>query len=236
MNALRRLCPSGRVVVAASGRIAIPRRAISFPLVHELGRDDVAVAQLDAVPPDLLVYHGELIAFAHVLNEIDIPFEDAREIHDELVRHAGLNAGLEQRRADHAVRADRAHLELALERGRLEPGGVTSDREDTDVVELTPQRQDLRAVVSDLETVAGLDELEPAPYVRKRNEVREIAEAQAVALEQRVEGVAALDEQLDNGPRKVREGRFGRGRLGDLKLRLGDRDRRRADRTRRDFG
>ena len=71
----------------------------------------------------------------------------------------------------------------ALECARLELEPFTSDREHADVVELAPQRQDLIAVVSDLETIPRLHELEAAPYVRHRYELREIADAEAVAPE-----------------------------------------------------
>src|SRR4029078_9648990 len=110
------------VVVGAPVRVAISSRSICLALVHELGRDDLAVAQLDAVPPDLLVENGELIAVANVLNEIDVPLEDAREVHDELVRHARLHSGFEQRRSNGSVSSDRAQFDLALERARLELG------------------------------------------------------------------------------------------------------------------
>src|SRR5262249_20116716 len=130
--------PVRRVVAGATVRVAIPRGSIRLPLVHELGRDDLAIAEFDAVPPDLLVEDRELIALAHVLNELDVPFEDAREVHHELVRHAGLHSGFEQRRTNDAVRANWTHLELALERARLEPGLLAGDREHADVVELAP--------------------------------------------------------------------------------------------------
>src|SRR5262245_33548681 len=44
-----------RVVARASRRVEKARRAKRFALVHELRRDDLAVAQFDAVAPKLLI-------------------------------------------------------------------------------------------------------------------------------------------------------------------------------------
>ena len=180
-----------RVVVGVAARIFVARSAVRFALVHELGCDDLAVAQLHAVAPDLFVDDRELVALAHVLNEVDVPLEDARHVHRDLVGHARRDAGFEQRRLDHAVSAARANVEPPLERRRLESRGCARDGQDLHVVELAAQRQDLTVAMRNRDAVARLQQLESGADFGQRHELGEVGETQAVAAEQLLERVAA---------------------------------------------
>src|SRR5262245_768829 len=53
-----------RVVARASRLVDEARRAKGLTLVHELCRDDLAVAQFDSVAPELLINDGELVAYS----------------------------------------------------------------------------------------------------------------------------------------------------------------------------
>ena len=83
------------VVVDVAGSVVVASRSVRRALVDEFRGDDVAVTQLHAVAPQLFVDHREFVAFANVLHEVDVPLEDARHCHDQLVRHAGVDARIE---------------------------------------------------------------------------------------------------------------------------------------------
>src|SRR5262249_5693208 len=74
-----------REVVAVPVAVAKTRCPVCLALINEFSRYDVAVAELDAVAPQLFVDDGELIAFTHVLNEVDVPLEDPRHVHYEAI-------------------------------------------------------------------------------------------------------------------------------------------------------
>ena len=113
------------------------------------------------------------------------------------------------------------------------PDVVASDRQELDLVELSPQRQHLSVAMRDLEPVSGLQELQRSAGVGQRDHRREIRKAQAVAAEQDLEGVAALHEQVEGHARQLgrrcgRElgyGGFRRELDGNRRLRGRDDDR-----------
>src|SRR5210317_874808 len=70
----------GEVVAAPLVRL-VTNGAKSLPAVNELGRKNLAVAQILAVLPYLFVQHQEFVVRPYVECEIDVPGKNAREIH-----------------------------------------------------------------------------------------------------------------------------------------------------------
>src|SRR5690606_26211480 len=80
--------------------------------IDELGGENAAVGDLLAVTPELLVDDPELVAFADVEREVDVPAKDAGDVHDQLVGQAGVVAGLVKGRANRVA----GDLDDALDR------------------------------------------------------------------------------------------------------------------------
>src|SRR6185436_6045548 len=117
-----------RVIAGATGRVVEACRAKRLALVDELRRDDLAVAQFHAVAPEFLIDDRERIAFAGVLNEVDVPFEDARHVHDRSIRDAGRRAGLEEGAPNLAVAARDSYVDVSLDRVGGEAGLFARNR------------------------------------------------------------------------------------------------------------
>ena len=113
-------------------------------MIHELCRDDLAVAQLHAVAPQLFVDDGELVAFADVLNEVDVPLENAGHVHRAFDRRCRRPCRL--RTASFESRRGRPSCGCRLSRSRsfaAKPDSSPGDRQQLDVVELAAQREHL---------------------------------------------------------------------------------------------
>ena len=183
-----------------------------------------------SVAPQRLVDHGKRVATANVLDEIDVPLEDPGHFHRQGIGNAGPERRLEQRCVDLPVSVDRASLEIAFGRDGFEPAFSAPDLKQFDRVDFTDQLQDRAVTVRDLNLVAGFQHTQILGGVGKHGHLGEIGELQAVAPEQDLQGIAAVDEQIDGrgvckpGRGGLLELRADEGRRGGLRLRCGQLD------------
>jgi hypothetical protein len=167
-------------------------------LIDELGGHDLAVAKLDSVAPQLFVDDGELVAFTHVLNEVDVPLEDASHVHRRSIGHPRCGARFEQRAVDTTVRAGGTDVDGAFDRRGFEAPIAAGDRKELDVVDLAAERNDLPVPMRHGQAVPRPEQLQSRRGVRKSHHRSEIREAQAVAAKQQLERIAAAHEKLEH--------------------------------------
>ena len=78
-------------------RIGVAHGAVHIAVVHEFGSKDVAVLDLLTIAIDLFIQHLEAVSLADVQREIDVPAENAGQLHDDVIRNARIIRGEKQR-------------------------------------------------------------------------------------------------------------------------------------------
>jgi len=132
----------GREVVGAPGSIDEACRAVRRSSINEFRCNDFAVAELDTVAPEFLVYDGELVADSDVLNEVDVPLKDSGHVHRDGIGDPGRHAGLEQRVLNNAMCPDGTNVDFALDNNGRKSLAVAADLQHSNLVELPVQGQD----------------------------------------------------------------------------------------------
>ncbi len=200
---------AGGVIACVALRVGVAHGAQRVALVHELGGEDVAGAQLLAVLVQVLVDHRVAVADADVLHEVDVVAEDVGQLDDELVRQPGGDAGLVQRISDAAHRVGRAVLDLGRQRNALEAGIGAADLQRARLVER--QRQFLQSLrpLAQVQHVTGAQSLEALAVAAEAREFHPIGNRQALRVEDARQRVSRLHGDADPRARRRRREHFG---------------------------
>ncbi len=151
--------------------------------VDELRCDDFALGETFPFTPEFLVDDRERIVGPNVEHEVDIPGEDASEVHDRAVRHARLCGRLEQGGPDRTVGRNAARLKRPFDDACFETGIGALDLEQVDDVELFAQRENVGAVMSDGHGIARFDQPQVPAGVLEFHDAGQVADAQAFLAE-----------------------------------------------------
>ena len=102
------------IVVGSAAGISVTHGLVPLALIYELCGQDVTGIDTFTIKIDIFIQHGKAIAFTYVECKIDVPSENARQFHGELVRQAGLMPGHEQGAVDSAAGANFAVFGCAV--------------------------------------------------------------------------------------------------------------------------
>ena len=82
---------------AVAFRVGVADGAVDLAVVDELGGENFTVLDLFTVTVDLLVMQLEAVALANIQRKIDVPAEDAGQLHDDVFGDVGFVGRHEQR-------------------------------------------------------------------------------------------------------------------------------------------
>ena len=170
---------------------------VAAAVIVELGGDDLAVLDKFTVLPDLFVLDVVVVAGANIEDEIDIPGENAGDVHDDAVGKAGGCGALEQRRFDAAVGEPFALLDRPLDDLRRESRLPAFDLQRTRQVKIRVHADEVTLVMRDEKLVTWLESPEPLARLVESGYRGEVSEVEVVLPEQLVERVAATNRKVE---------------------------------------
>ena len=190
---------AGRCVVAGMPVRNKTHRAIDLAVVHELGRQHLAIAKILSVLEDLFVHGREAVALADVEHEVDVPGKDIGELQCHRVGDVGRTRRLKQRRIDGGPGRAHPGLHRVIDHLGLEAAVLEHDVEGLRLADLAGEFLDVAISVRELDRIARFQEVQALADARQVADRRQVGFVERHPAKNGIEGIVPADHHFDHG-------------------------------------